>query len=588
LTMAGSDSGPTIVTRTVDEQARARLIGQHIHPVMATIYAARGIDSNEDLDTSLGSLLPTDTLQRCGEAAELLADAIIDKQRMLIVADYDADGATACALGLSVLRQLGAEITYLVPNRFEHGYGLTPEIVDIAASRSPQLIITVDNGIASVDGVARANQLGIRVLVTDHHLAGERLPDAACIVNPNQPGDMFPSKNLAGVGVMFYVLLALRTELKRRGWFSDRAAPNLADQLDLVALGTVADVVRLDKNNRALVTQGLKRIRSGRSRPGIGALFDVARRDPQQASTYDLGFVLGPRLNAAGRLTDMTLGIECLLTTDTQQAQELAGQLDALNRERREVESQMQASALELIEDIEVDDRFGLALFDPDWHHGVVGILASRLRERFHRPVIALAPASGNEVKGSGRSIPGLHLRDALDLLSKRYPGLIVRFGGHAMAAGLTIRPADVDAFAAAFDEIVRSMLNPGDLKQNIEVDGSLAVTDCSLEVAELLDRQVWGQGFVAPTFCDTFQVVDQRVVGGRHRKLRLGRASSDKSGTDQTGTNKTAADQTIDAIRFGDDAALPERVQCVYRLNVNEFNGKRSPQLVIQHCRPA
>ncbi len=603
MTRSGPTSAPLIVTRPVDEEARARLIGQQIHPVMARIYAARGISSHGDLDTSLRSLLPTETLLNSRAAAALLADAIVEKQRMLIVADYDADGATACVLGVSVLRQLGGQITYLVPNRFEHGYGLTPEIVDIAAAQSPQLIITVDNGIASVEGVTRAKELGMRVLVTDHHLAGETLPEAACIVNPNQPGDAFPSKNLAGVGVMFYVLLVLRAELKQRGWFSDRAAPNLADQLDLVALGTVADVVRLDKNNRTLVTQGLKRIRSGRSRPGLDALFDVAGRDPRQASTYDLGFVLGPRLNAAGRLTDMTLGIECLLSTDMHRARELAGQLDALNRERRDVEAHMQASALELIEDIEVDDRFGLALFDPGWHHGVVGILASRLRERFHRPVIALAPASGNEVRGSGRSIAGLHLRDALDLLSKRYPGLIVRFGGHAMAAGLTIRRADVDAFVAAFDDIVRYMLDPGDLQQNIEVDGSLAAADCSLEVAELLEKQVWGRGFSEPTFCNTFQVVEQRVVGGRHRKLRLGRPSSDKTDSDRTNSDKTDSDRTgpgqtgagqtgaghpIDAIRFGDDSALPQQIQCVYRLNVNEFNGKRTPQLVIEHCRPA
>ena len=583
MNASGSDTGPVIVTRNVDEQAYARLVDQRIHPVMARIYAARGIGNNDDLDTSLGSLLPTDTLHRCGEAAGLLADAIIARHRILIVADYDADGATACALGLNVLRQLGAQVDYLVPNRFEHGYGLTPEIVDMAATRSPRLIITVDNGIASVEGVARANQLGIQVLVTDHHLAGDRLPEAACIVNPNQPGDQFPSKNLAGVGVMFYVLLALRAELKRRDWFSGRPVPNLADQLDLVALGTVADVVRLDKNNRTLVMQGLKRIRSGRCRPGINALFEVARRDPRQSSTYDLGFVLGPRLNAAGRLTDMSLGIECLLAGDGQHAVELAGQLDALNRERREVEAQMQNSALKLIADIEVDDRWGLALFHPGWHHGVVGILASRLRERFHRPVIAMAPASGDEVKGSGRSIPGLHIRDALDLLSKRYPDLIVRFGGHAMAAGLTIRKADVDAFANAFDETVRSMLTAGDLTENIEVDGSLAATDCSLEVAELLGRQVWGQGFVAPTFCDTFRVVAQRVVGERHRKLRLGRVSSDQTGSDQTGT-----EETIDAIRFGNDAALPDQVRCVYRLDVNEFKGKRTPQLIVTHCRPA
>lgn len=578
MTPPAANSTPRIVTRAVDEPARLRLIAQHIHPVMAKVYAARGINDDDDLDIGFESLLPIESLQNCREAAALLADAIADKQRILIVADYDADGATACVLGVSVLRQLGAQVTYMVPNRFEHGYGLTPEIVDIAASHSPQWIITVDNGIASVDGVARANQLGMRVLVTDHHLAGEKIPEAACIVNPNQPGDAFASKNLAGVGVMFYVLLALRAELKRRGWFSDRAAPNLADQLDLVALGTVADVVRLDKNNRTLVTQGLKRIQAGRSRPGIVALFDIAGRDPRRASTYDLGFVLGPRLNAAGRLTDMTLGIECLLATGMQRAHDLADQLDALNRERRDVEAQMQASAMGLIEEIEVDGRFGVALFDPDWHHGVVGILASRLRERLHRPVIALAPASGDEVKGSGRSIAGLHLRDALDLLSKRYPGLMVRFGGHAMAAGLTIRRADVDAFAAAFDEIVGGMLGPGELQQDIEVDGSLAETDCTLEVAELLETQVWGPGFATPMFCDTFEVVEQRVVGNRHRKLRLARIKPDRSGTNQT----------IDAIRFGDDSALPAQVCCVYRLNVNEFNGQRTPQLIIEHCRPA
>ncbi len=571
-TLAGG-AEPTIVTRSIDEQARARLIRQHLHPVMARIYAARGIDSDDDLDTSLGSLLPTASLQGCSQAASLLAEAIVERQRILIVADYDADGATACALGVGVLRQLGADVRYLVPNRFEHGYGLTPEIVEIAARQEPRLIITVDNGIASVEGVARANQLGIGVLITDHHLAGEKLPEAACIVNPNQPGDTFASKNLAGVGVMFYVLLALRAELRQRGWFSDRTEPNLADQLDLVALGTIADVVRLDKNNRTLVTQGLKRIRSGRVRPGVAALFSVAGRNLRQASAYDLGFVLGPRLNAAGRLTDMTVGIECLLATDAQRAQELAAHLDALNRERREVEAQMQASAMELVQNIEVDNRYGLALYDPGWHHGVVGILASRLRERFNRPVIAMAPAGGNEVKGSGRSIAGLHLRDALDLLSKRYPGLILRFGGHAMAAGLTIEQQNVDAFANAFDKIVASLLSPGDLNRSIEVDGSLAAEETSLEVADLLDQQVWGQGFVAPTFCDTFEVIEQRVVGGRHRKLRLGKAGVDRA---------------IDAIRFGDDTALPDRVQCVYRLVVNEFSGRRTPQLIVEHCMPA
>ena len=566
---------PDIITRAYDQTAYARLIARHVHPVMARIYAARGICDDDDLDTALGSLLPAHTLKYCDEAATRLAEAIIAGQRLLIVADYDVDGATACALGVSMLRELGADIDYLVPNRFEHGYGLTPEIVELAAARKPRLIITVDNGIASVDGVARATELGIEVLITDHHLPGETLPRATCIVNPNQPGDAFPSKHLAGVGVMFYVLMALRAELRKRDWFADhnrsqRKEPNLADQLDLVALGTVADVVRLDKNNRTLVAQGLNRMRHGRIRPGVAALFKVAGRDPRKASAYDLGFMLGPRLNAAGRLTDMTIGIECLLANEPQRALELASQLDTLNRERREVEAKMQASALEMVDTIEVSDRHGLALYDPQWHHGVVGILASRLRERFHRPVIALAPASDSEAKGSGRSIPGLHLRDALDLLTKRYPGLIEKFGGHAMAVGLTVRLTNVNAFADAFDSIVRSLLKPEDLQQRIETDGSLAPDEYSMELAELLDDQVWGQGFTAPTFCDTFEVVDQRIVGGRHRKLRLIRP----------GTR-----EHIEAIQFGEADNLPGQIRCVYRLGVNEFNGNRTTQLILEYC---
>ena len=563
-------STPAIITREYDESAYVRLRAQDVHPVMARIYAARGISNDDDLDTALGSLLPAETLKNCDHAALRLADAIIGGQRLLIVADYDADGATACALGVSVLRELGADVGYLVPNRFEHGYGLTPEIVELAAKRKPYLIITVDNGIASVGGVARAAELGIEVLITDHHLPGETLPRAACIVNPNQAGDQFASKHLAGVGVMFYVLTALRAELRKRNWFAGRNEPNLADQLDLVALGTVADVVRLDKNNRILVTQGLHRIRRGRVRPGILSLFRVAGRDPRKASAYDLGFMLGPRLNAAGRLTDMTLGIECLLAADLQRAIELASQLDTLNRERREVEAKMQVSALEMVDAIEVSNRYGLALYDPRWHHGVVGILASRLRERFHRPVIALAPASDTEVKGSGRSIPGLHLRDALDLLSKRHPDLIQKFGGHAMAAGLTIRLPDVDAFADAFDATVRSLLKPEDLAHRIETDGSLEPDECSMALAELLDDQVWGQGFTAPTFYDTFEVVDQRVVGGRHRKLRLARPG---------------ARELFDAIQFGEADNLSGQIRCVYRLSVNEFNGNRIPQLILEHC---
>ena len=563
----------TVVIRSVDESARTRLIAEDIHPLMARIFAARGIENKSGLDTSFAALLPFKDLSGSGEAARLLADAIAGNERLLIVADYDADGATACALGVSVLRQLGADIGYLVPNRFEHGYGLTPEIVELAAAQSPRWIITVDNGIASVDGVARANQLGIGVLVTDHHLPGDALPEAACIVNPNQPGDRFPSKNLAGVGVMFYVLLALRAELRKRGWFASRVEPNLADQLDLVALGTIADVVSLDANNRTLVTRGLERIRNGRCRPGIDALFRVAGRDPRRASSYDLGFVAGPRLNAAGRLTDMTIGIECLLSRDTARADELAGQLDALNQERRELEAKMQVSAIDIVNAIDVNDRYALSLYDPSWHLGVVGILASRLRERFHRPVFAFAPSTDGEAKGSGRSIPGLHLRDVLDLLTKRNPDLILKFGGHAMAAGLTIRSDKIDAFGNAFDGIVRSLLSPRDLEQVVEVDGSLAAGDYSLEVAELLEGQVWGQGFVPPKFCDVFDVVEQRIVGGRHRKLRVTREGAAKA---------------LEAMRFGEDTEFPKRVQCVYRLQINAYRGVRSPQLVLESWKPA
>lgn len=566
-------SSPVIVTRSYDESSYARLVQQHIHPVMARVFAARGIGNSDELETGFAALLPYESLRHCAQAAALLANAIENRERLLIVADYDADGATACALGVDVLRQLGADVNYLVPNRFEHGYGLTPEIVELAARQQPHWIITVDNGIASVDGVARANELGMRVLITDHHLPGEQLPAAACIVNPNQPGDTFPSKYLAGVGVMFYVMLALRAELRRRDWFARHAEPNLADQLDLVALGTIADVVALDENNRILVAQGLKRIRSGRTRPGIEALFNVAGRDHRRASSYDLGFVAAPRLNAAGRLTDMTLGIECLLADSAFRAGELASQLDTLNRERRELEAKMQASALEMVETIEVGNHFGLALYDTNWHHGVVGILASRLRERFHRPVIAFAPAADGEAKGSGRSIPGLHLRDALDLLTKRHPNLILKFGGHAMAAGLTIRQTDVDKFATAFDEIVRTLVDPADLELRVATDGSLAETDISLELAQLLDEQVWGQGFAAPVFHDSFTVVDQRVVGGRHVRLRLRR-----SGTDAV----------VSAMRFGEDTVFPDEIVCMYRLLVNEFNGLRTPQLIIDHWQTA
>jgi len=565
-------STPRIVTRSVPQPAFDVLRMSGVHPVLARVYAARGVNTPQQLDTSFSGLAAADRLKNCVAMARLLADAIAAGQRLLIVADYDADGATACALGMMALQSLGAQVEYLVPNRFEYGYGLTPEIVALAAARRPDFLITVDNGIASIEGVEAAHKLGIRVLITDHHLPGAQLPAAACIVNPNQPDCNFPSKNLAGVGVMFYVLLALRAELRTRGWFEGRDEPNLADLLDLVALGTVADVVRLDDNNRILVSQGLKRIRAGRARPGIAALLRVAGRDPARASAYDLGFVVAPRLNAAGRLTDMSVGIECLLARDSGRAAELAAQLDSLNRERRDIEAGMQETARALMERSEPLDAYSLSLYDETWHQGVVGILAARLRERYNRPVIAFAPGSNGEAKGSGRSIPGLHLRDALDLVSKRHPGLILRFGGHAAAAGLTVRSADMAAFETAFEQTVRELLTPADLERVIETDGGLDPDDVSLPFAELLAEQVWGQGFAPPSFLGEFEVVEQKIVGGRHLKLRL---------------RRIAAEPVFNAILFGREAPLPSRVSTVYRVQVNEFNGMRSVQLVLDHWQP-
>jgi single-stranded-DNA-specific exonuclease len=563
---------PRIVTRSVPQPAFDSLCANGVHPVLARAYAARGVSTPRQLDTSFNGLAPAERLKNCVAMAQLLADAIAARQRLLIIADYDADGATACALGMIGLQSFGAQVDYLVPNRFEYGYGLTPEIVALAAARRPDFLITVDNGIASIDGVEAARKLGIRVLITDHHLPAAQLPAAACIVNPNQPGCDFPSRNLAGVGVMFYVLLALRAELRARGWFDGRDEPNLADLLDLVALGTVADVVQLDDNNRILVDQGLKRIRAARARPGITALLRVAGRDPARVVAYDLGFVLGPRLNAAGRLTDMSVGIECLLARDSDRAAELAAQLDALNRERRDIEAGMQETALALMERIAPADAYSLSLYDETWHQGVVGILAARLRERFNRPVIAFAPGGNGEAKGSGRSIPGLHLRDALDLVSKRHPGLILRFGGHATAAGLTVRSADMAAFENAFEQTVRGLLTPADLEHVIETDGGLEPDDVSLPFAELLAAQVWGQGFPPPSFFDEFEVTEQKVVGSRHLKLRL---------------RRRLAEPAFNAILFGRSAPLPSRVSAVYRVQVNEFNGMRSVQLVLDHWQP-
>lgn len=546
--------------------------------VLQRVYAARPIESPAALEYSLDRLLAPARLGGLDRAVALLAEALMSGQRILVVGDFDADGATSCALCLRALRSLGASaVDYLVPNRFEYGYGLTPELVAVAARQHPDLIITVDNGISSIAGVEAARELGIRVLITDHHLPGEVLPPAAAIVNPNLPGDPFPSKHLAGVGVAFYVMLALRAALREAGWFAQRKLPepNLGRLLDLVALGTVADVVPLDHNNRVLVEQGIRRIRLGRCAPGITALLAAGRRCAERCVAADLGYVVGPRLNAAGRLEDMALGIECLLSEDAAAAEALAARLDGLNRERREIEADMQVQALEAVRELHLETRAlppGLCLFDPAWHQGVIGILAARIRERFHRPVIACAPAGNGELKGSARSVPGLHIRDALAAVAARQPGLVTRFGGHAMAAGLTLDAADFPAFARAFAAEVGRVLSAEDLCDRVYTDGELREGECSVETARLLrDAGPWGQGFPAPVFDGCFEVLEQRIVAGRHLKLRL---------------KPVDGRQVLDAIAFN-TAPLPAAggtVRIAYRLEVNEYRGLESAQLVVEY----
>ncbi len=560
-----TDAG-IIVARKVPLVAERTLAQAGVHPLLARLFAARGLRTPGDLDCDLSALIPPSELKNADAAAALLADHIASGKRLMIVADYDCDGATACAVGLRALAALGAQVDYFVPNRFETGYGLSPQVVDLVAPGRPDLIITVDNGIASFDGIARARALGIATLVTDHHLPADALPDAACIVDPNQPGCTFPSKAIAGVGVMFYVMLALRAELRRRGAFAARAEPNLADLLDLVALGTVADVVKLDRNNRVLVTQGLKRMRTGRLQPGVAALFGVAGRDARRARAFDLGFALGPRVNAAGRLADMRLGIEALATADYGRALNIAQDLDRLNRERREVEESMRRDAEAALAGIDVGDAASLVLYDDRWHQGVVGLLAGRLKDRHHRPAIALAPAGDGELRGSGRSIPGLHLRDALDLVSKRAPGLLVRFGGHAAAAGLTLRADDVDRFRAVFDAAVREMIDPAALGHTVETDGSLERGYASLDVARMLGNEVWGQGFPQPLFADEFAVESQRLVGERHLRLRLARDGA-----------------RYDAIMFRRTEPVPARVTAAYALGIDEWNGTEALSLRVE-----
>ena len=550
-----------------------------IHPLLARVYRARGVESSAQLDLSLEHLLPPTQLRNVDRAATLLADALATDKRIVVIGDFDADGATSTALAVSALRAFGARhVDYLVPNRFEYGYGLTPEIVALAAQDKPDLIITVDNGISSLEGVAAASALGIATLITDHHLAGRELPQAAVIVNPNQPGCEFPSKALAGVGVIFYTLLALRAELRARGWFAQRAEVNLAQYLDLVALGTVADVVPLDRNNRILVAEGLRRIRAGQSRPGILALLEVASRQYASVVASDLGFAIAPRINAAGRLEDMSIGIECLLCEDMATARSQASRLHQINQERRVIEQVMQDEALRILAKLELHEASNLpvamTLYQSGWHQGVIGILASRIKDRLHRPTIAFADGDAGELKGSARSIPGIHIRDILDAVATRHPGLVTRFGGHAMAAGLTLPREAYDEFATAFVAEVERHAQDVHLQAVIESDGELAVEDFQLALAtQLRFAGPWGQHFPEPVFDGRFTVVSQRLVGEKHLKLVLSPAGSDT---------------LLDAIAFNIDPRVwPDlsvnAIEIAYRLDVNEFRGQRSVQLMVE-----
>ncbi len=567
-----------ITSRTINLESHFE---PNLHPLLERIYLARGINQPGELERDLAKLLPFTELMGIATACEVLTQAIIEGQHIMIIGDYDADGATSTTLAVRVLREFGAaEVSYLVPNRFEYGYGLTPEIVAVAAERKPDILLTVDNGIASIAGVAAANALNIKVVVTDHHLAGDELPAAAAIVNPNQPGDSFASKALAGVGVCFYVMLALRRELIAQDYFTQHnlPVPKLAKYLDIVALGTVADVVPLDKNNRILVHQGLHRIRAGHCVPGIKAILTVAKRDITQLTSADLGFAIGPRLNAAGRLDDMSLGIECLLTDDEPTAMRLAQELNDLNVERREIEQGMQQEALKSLADLKLDASampYGLCLFDATWHQGVIGILASRIKDKYHRPVIVFADAGGGTIKGSARSVRGVHIRDVLDAIAKRNPDLISKFGGHAMAAGLSFQRADYKTFTTAFDEEVRKHLTAEDLQGEVYTDGELSHNDFNLGMAELLrDAGPWGQAFPEPVFYGEFILHEQRIVGQNHLRLKVQLPEGKKV--------YTGIKFNIDLKQWPNHRA--QKVNLAYKLDINEYNNVRSLQLMVEH----
>ncbi|WLI76680.1 single-stranded-DNA-specific exonuclease RecJ [Kosakonia sp. H02] len=567
--------------REVDDSVE---LADSLPPLLRRLYASRGVRNASELERSVKGMLPWQQLTGIDDAVTHLYNALREGLRIIVVGDFDADGATSTALSVLALRSLGCEnVSYLVPNRFDDGYGLSPEVVDQAHARGAQLILTVDNGISSHAGVARAHALGIPVVVTDHHLPGDTLPDAEAIVNPNLRDCDFPSKSLAGVGVAFYLMLALRAFLRDNGWFESRglAMPNLAELLDLVALGTVADVVPLDANNRILTWQGLSRIRAGRCRPGIKALLEIANRDAQKLAASDLGFALGPRLNAAGRLDDMSVGVALLLCDNLGEARQLASDLDALNQTRKEIEQGMQAEALTLCEQLERSSETlpgGLAMYHPEWHQGVVGILASRIKERFHRPVIAFAPAGEGVLKGSGRSVQGLHMRDALERLDTLYPGMMLKFGGHAMAAGLTLEEVHFDVFQQRFGELVTEWLDPALLQGEIISDGPLTAQEMTLDVAEMLrEAGPWGQMFPEPLFDGEFRLLQQRLVGERHLKVML---------------EPVGGGPLLDGIAFNvDTTCWPDngvrQVNIAYKLDVNEFRGNRSVQLIIENLWP-
>ena len=551
--------------RLINNKVNEALINIGLHPKLAMLYSARGIKGPNNISYELEGLIAPTSLLSANSAAAFLATHIDKKNKIIIIGDYDADGATACACGVLGLKKFGADVNFIVPNRFKFGYGLTPEIVELAAEQKPDLIITVDNGIASIEGVFKAREMGIDVIITDHHLPADKLPNANYIINPNQPDCTFPSKNLCGVGVIFYLLLSLRAYYRNEGKFSDSSEPRLSDLLELVCLGTVADLVVLDFNNRILVNAGIKKMRSGMGNYGIRAITKLSKKNISEIKTSDLSFSIAPKLNAAGRLADMSLGIKCLISETQDEALLHAKQLISLNDQRRSIEIGMLKTALDSVE-VNSEINSSITLFNANWHQGVIGIIASRLKEKYYRPTIIFAKDDGGLLKGSGRSIPSLHLRDVLDLVSKKYPEIIITFGGHAMAAGLTIREVDFNSFSEAFERTAKKLLSEDDLNLTVEVDNSILDSGLDYKTVNLINKEVWGQGFPPPLFLDEFNVISQRTIAEKHTKLYL---SKDKI--------------SYDAIFFNNDQTQPVRIRAIYSIEVNDFNGTKSIQIMIK-----